>query len=121
MNSPLDDMLPERARQFDLIEQASERLLEWAALKTLPLLRIEPVVPFVDDDFSLDAWLFLDTEAHVSQFRSDGTSDTICAQFRSELKQAGYPQGWLELVVCHFASKEVVDRDFEGSYFYFLH
>ena len=94
--------------------------MEWAALKRLPLLQIEPVVSFVDDDFGLDAWLFLDTEAHVTQFRSDGTEDMISSQFRSELKQAGYPQDWLELTTCHFASKEVVDRDFEGSYFYFL-
>jgi hypothetical protein len=120
MNSPPEAIPPERARQFDLIEQASKCVMEWAALKSLPLLQIEPVVPFVDDYFSLDAWLFVDTEAHAAQYRSDGTEDTIAARFRSELKHAGYPLHWLELTTCHFASKEIVDRDFEGSYFYFL-
>ena len=120
MNFPLEDIPPERARQFDLIELASKRTLEWAATEGLPLLRVEPVVPFVDDDFSLDAWLFVDTEARIIQYRSDGTADKISTRFGSELKQVGYPQDWLERTSCHFASKEVVDRDFEGSYFYFL-
>ena len=115
-----DDIPPERSRQFDVIESASAKTLRWAAHQAVPLERIEPVVPFVETDFSLDAWLFFDTEAHVEQFRVDGTGDKVVAQFRSDLADSGYPPEWLALVVCHFGSKEVVDREYQGSYYYFL-
>jgi hypothetical protein len=43
---------PERARQFEMIGTASNKTLQWAAHQLLPLERIEPVVPFVETDFS---------------------------------------------------------------------
>lgn len=116
----LDDLPPERARQFDVIERASAKTLQWAADQSIPLRRIVPVVPFVETDFSLNAWLFLETQDQIEQFHADGTVDEIVAQFRSDLAGSGYPTGWLQLVVCRFGSKEVVDRDYQGSYFYFL-
>lgn len=116
----LDAIPPERSRQFDLIEMASARTLEWASKASIPLKHIEPVVPFVETDFSLDAWLFFDTEANVEVFSSDGSADKVAAQFRTSLAESGYPAEWLSLVVCHFASKEVVDRDYQGSFYYFL-
>ena len=111
---------PERQRQFDLIAAASKSTLRWARDQAIHLERIEPVVPFVETDFSLDAWLFVDTEAHIQQYRLDSTSELLISRFRSELLGVGYPAEWCSLVTCHFASKEVVDRDYEGSYFYFL-
>ncbi|MBX3695924.1 MAG: hypothetical protein KF790_12225 [Steroidobacteraceae bacterium] len=111
---------PERERQFDLIEVASNAMLRRARATGKPLESIYPVVPFVETDFSLDAWLFVDTESRVEEYRSDGTSDVLAAEFRAELERAGYPAEWLQRVSCHFGSKEVVDRDYEGSYFYFL-
>jgi hypothetical protein len=115
-----DDIPPERSRQFDVVETASAKILRWAARQAVQLERIEPVVPFVETDFSLDAWLFFDTEVHVDQFRVDGTGDNVVAQFRSDLADSGYPSEWLALGVCHFGSKEVVDREYQGSYYYFL-
>jgi hypothetical protein len=115
-----DDIPPERARQFDLIETASARTLKWTASRAIPLQHIEPVVPFVETDFSLDAWLFFDTEDHAKRFQADGTADNVVAQFRADLENAGYPVEWLSLVACHFASKEVVDREFQRSYYLFL-
>jgi hypothetical protein len=120
MKRRLNDNPPERSRQLDLIKAAKEKTLRWAAHEAVPLKRIEPVVPFVDADFSLDAWLFFDTESNVARFRSDGTGDRVVAQFRSNLAGCGYPAEWLSLVVCRFSSVEVVDRDYQGSYFYFL-
>ncbi len=111
---------PERGRQFDLIEVASNAMLDRARASGKSLESIYPVVPFVETDFSLDAWLFVDTESRVREYQADGTSEALCAEFRGELAKAGYPAEWLQKVSCHFGSKEVVDRDFEGSYFYFL-
>ncbi len=111
---------PERQRQFDLIAAASTSTLKWARQEGISLERIEPVVPFVETDFSLSAWLFLDTEAHIQNYRSDGTADRLVAKVLSELMSAGYPAEWCSLVTYYFGSKEVVDRDYEGNYFYFL-
>ena len=111
---------PERARQFDIIEVASNAMLNHARSAGKALENIYPVVPFVETDFSLDAWLFVDTEKRVGEYQTDGTAEALAAEFRAELEKAGYPAEWLKKVACHFGSKEVVDRDFEGSYFYFL-
>lgn len=111
---------PERERQFDLIEVASNAMLNRAHGVARSLVKIYPVVPFVETDFSLDVWLFLDTQRRVADYRADGTADSLAAEFRAELEKAGYPAEWLQKVSCHFGSKEVVDRDFEGSYYYFL-
>jgi hypothetical protein len=114
------DIPPERQRQFDLIAAASNSTLHWAHDQAIHLERIEPVVSFVETDFGLDAWLFLDTEAHVEQYRLDGTSERLVSRFESDLLSVGYPEEWSSQVKCHFGSKEVVDRDYQGSYFYFL-
>jgi hypothetical protein len=111
---------PEREHQFDLIEVASEATLQWARTSGKSLEYICPVVPFVETDFSLDAWLFVDTEGRIQQYQTDGTLDYLSSGFRTELANAGYPAQWLRQVSCYFGSKEVVDRDYEGSYFQFL-
>jgi hypothetical protein len=111
---------PERKRQFDLIALASERTLRWAHLQGIALEHIEPVVPFVETDFSLGAWLFFDTEGRVKQYSSDGTADRTVAQFRTSLAEAGYPPEWLLLIECYFGSREVVDRDYRGLYCNFV-
>ncbi len=116
----MGDIPAERLRQFDLISKATTITLRWAVDNSIPLLRIEPVVPFVETDFSMYAWFFFDTEASVDLFRSDGTGDRVVARFCSDLSACGYPAEWLSLVVCDFASKEIVDRNYQGSYFYFL-
>jgi len=120
MKQRSDDIPPERERQFDLIAEASKQTLQWARREAIALEHIEPVVPFVETDFSLDAWLFFDTENRAAQYRSDGTADEVVAHFRSDLSAVGYPLEWLSLVDSHCGSKEIVDRDFRGSYYLFL-
>jgi hypothetical protein len=114
------DIPPERARQFDLIEVASTRTLDWAKSQRLALVYIYPVVPFVETDFSLEAWLFVDEEQRLRTYQADGTAPRLADRFKLELKVANYPKEWCTLVTCSYASKEVVDRDFEGNYYYFL-
>ena len=67
--------------------------------------------------FSLD---LLFRRISVAAFERDGTSGRVTQRFQVELAEAGYPADWLLLVVCRFASKEVVDRDYEGSYYYYV-
>jgi hypothetical protein len=103
-----------------LCEAASKRLLKWARAEGIPLQHVEFVVPFVETNFSLSAWLFYADEFSVAAFEGDGTSARVTQRFQVELAEAGYPTDWLSLVQCRFASKEVVDRDYEGSYYYFV-
>ncbi len=111
---------PDRSRQFDYIKAAIRDTLLWAEKEAVPLVRIEPIVPFVETDFSLFVWLFFDTEAHVDQLRRDGTAQNAGLHFCAELQRAGYPTAWQSLVSYDFSSKELVDRQYMGNYFYFL-
>jgi hypothetical protein len=115
-----DAMPPERQRQFDLIEVASNATLLWALASGRLLEQIYPVVPFVETDFSLHAWPFVDTETRIREYQADGTADALVSEFCVQLAKVGYPPGWLQQVSCHFGSKEIVDRDYEGNYYYFL-
>lgn len=115
-----DEIPPERKRQFDLIEAASKALLRWAHAEGILVVYTYPVVPFVETDFSLAMWIFVDTESRISEYKANGVSDSLASQFFAELTSAGYPQLWLSQVSFHFGSKEVVDRDFKGSFYYFL-
>lgn len=114
------DIPPERERQFDLIAVATEKMLQWARVRNIGLEYIYPSLPFVETDFSLDAWLFLDTEDRIAQYRAEGIANEMIARFLAELAMAGYPSEWSNLVTCYFASKEVVDREYQGSYYFFL-
>jgi hypothetical protein len=114
------DVPPERQRQFDLIEAATGKTLQWARERCLGLVHIYPMVPFVETDFSLAAWLFLDQDSRISTYRSDGTAQLIEQRFCEALIAVGYPPEWLTGVKFHYGSKETVDRDYQGSYFYFL-
>ncbi len=111
---------PDRKRQFDLIEAASNATRNWAQANGRSLEFIYPVVPFVETDFSLDAWLFVDTESRIREYHTNGTAGALESEFRAALSKVGYPAEWLEQVSCHFGSKETLDRDYQGSYFYFL-
>ena len=110
----------ERQRQFHLIDIASKATLSWAQTNGKSLEHIYPVVPFVETDFSLDAWLFVDSESRIRHYHGDGTENVLISRFLSELTHAGYPPNWLKQVTCRFASKEIVDRDYQGSYYLFL-
>ena len=111
---------PERERQFNLIAVASDATLNSVRASGRALEYIYPVVPFVETGFSLDAWFFVDTESTLRQYQSDGTASALESSFRAELAKAGYPAEWLQSVRCHYGSKEVVDCEYQGSYYNFL-
>ena len=110
----------ERKIQFELIEMATKSILNWAHVNDKSLVHIYPVLPFVETDFSLEAWLFLDTENRIDEYRIDGTLEVLKSRFMLELEEVDYPKVWLKSVSFHFDSKEKVDREYEGSFYYFL-
>ena len=118
MRSLLDILLgirEERSRQFRIIKRARKRMLKWARARGISLRHIEYVVPFVDTDFSLSAWLFYATRRDVKAYALEGISEEVKEQLRTVLREVGYPTDWLALVRFRFASKEEVDEG-GGSY-----
>jgi hypothetical protein len=110
----------ERSLQFRVIERARKKLLEWARASGIRLVHLEYTTPFVETDFSLGSWMFFLTENDRRSYESDGTFQRIEAQHKQLLAELGYPPDWLDIILYRSGSKEVVDRDYEGSYFYFV-
>ena len=109
-----------REDQFRLIEGARERLMNWAHARGIPLVRLDFLVPFVADDFSLSAWLFYDTDASAAAREADGTTATLRHEFLAALRALGYPERWAGDITFNVDSHENVVRSYEGSYFYRL-
>jgi hypothetical protein len=110
----------ERSKQFELIEAGRKRILQWARSEAVPLEHVEYVVPFVETDFGLSAWLFYTTQLHVQSLQNDGTSKRVEERLCQVLAELGYPTAWISQVECRFASKEEVDRDYERSYYNYV-
>lgn len=110
----------ERSKQFRLIKAGRKRVLRWARSESVPIEHVEYVVPFVETDFGLSAWLFYTTQLQVQSLQNDGTSRRVEAGLRQALAEVGYPAEWLSLIECQFASKEEVDRDYERSYYSYV-
>lgn len=109
-----------RAEQFGFIDAARKRLLKWVDAQRVPLVHVEFVVPFVEDDFSLAAWLFYDTDASAGIYGADGTTAALQDKFLTMLRELGYAEQWIAKVDFVADSHENVVRNYEGSYFYRL-
>lgn len=109
-----------RDEQFRFIETARERLISGAHARGIPLVRVEFLVPFVTDDFSLSTWLFYDTDANAAAREADGTTATLQDEFVAALRMLGYPERWAGEIDFRVDSHENVVRSYEGSYFYRL-
>jgi hypothetical protein len=106
MGKRVDQIPPERRKQFDLAEVARKGVLEWARAEQIPLEHIEYVVSFVETDFSLWAVFFYRTRKEVAVAQGDGTSNRVLDRFKQALAEVGYGEEWLALVTCDFASKD---------------
>ncbi len=106
--------------QFEYIENARHTILSWARSQQIPLHRVEYVVPFVDMDFSLSAWLFFETDDQLRQQRTIRRLATIKNTFKGILQSLGYAPEWIREIGFVFDSHENVERNYEGNYFYRL-
>ena len=90
-----------------------------AKAASVPLHRVEFVVPFVATDFGLGVWLFVETDAQLRALTQKHGS-WLKREFLNALRAQGYPERWLGEVNFEFDSHENVVKKFEGSYFYRL-
>lgn len=111
------EISPQRKKQFSLIELSRERLLEHAEQEGLPLHRVEFVVPFGNEDFDLEVWLFYEKNRDVRRLKRAGTLDALQRHFITILRDLDYPQEWLASVRFQTDSHQNVERNYEGSYF----
>lgn len=109
-----------REDQFKFIEAARAQLMESANASSVPLHRVEFVVPFVETDFSLSAWFFLETDAQLNGRDAKRWTTWLKSEFLKILRAQDYPARWLGEVGFAFDSHENVVENFEGSYFYRL-
>jgi len=109
-----------REEQFAMITKAKEEIMNWAGNQKISLFRVEYVVPFVQDDFSLTTWFFFKTDQDVVDNAQDGTSDRLSQRFLEILQNMDYPAPNIKQVSFIFDSDENVQKNFEGSYFYRL-
>ena len=107
-----------RKLQFDIIEKVESSVIRWAAEKNIKIENIEIVVPFVDDEYDLHVVVFFPTNSELDIYRQDGTTTRVEEKYISSLKHHEYPEAWIEQVTLEFDSKENVDVNYEGSYFY---
>ena len=109
-----------REEQFAIIRKARNEIMEWAGSQKIRLFRVEYVVPFVKDDFSLTTWFFFKTNQDVADNAQDGTSDRLSQHFLEILQSMDYPAPNIKQVSFIFDSDENVQKNYEGSYFYRL-
>ena len=109
-----------REEQFAIIAKAKEAIMKWAESQQIHLFRVEYVVPFVQDDFSLYTWFFFKTDQDVVNYEKDGTSERLSQQFLVTLEGMGYPAPNIKQVSFIFDSDENVQKNYEGNYFYRL-
>ncbi len=109
-----------RSLQFQHIGKARKAMLKWSRTEHIRLEHIEFVVPFVDNDFSLYAWVFYSMRSDIQTYVDDGTSERVKAKFKAILAELGYPSEWHALVEFSFACKEEVEQNYEGSYYNYV-
>jgi hypothetical protein len=78
-----------REEQFAIIKKAEDIVLEWSKIEGIGLFRVEFIVPFVDDDFSLHTWFFFNKNLEVTENKQNGTSDRLTKHFLEILQSLG--------------------------------
>ena len=97
------------------MQVAKARLLAWAAVNDVPLVKVEYTVPFLDTDFRLAVWLFYDTDANVVRLGADGTTASLQEEFLGLLADAGYLAEWIDGVSFVVDAHESVAHDYQDS------
>ena len=109
-----------KPKQFGYIEPAGDKLMEWASLEKIKIARIDYVVPFVPEDKSVVVYIFFDSDETVCHYNKNGTTELVKTKYLDILEELMYPGSYLAQVDFVIDSKENVDKNYEGSYFFRL-
>jgi hypothetical protein len=103
-------------KQLKCLERAKPEIMKWAKLNNVNLCEVYEVVPFVENDFKTEIWIFYETDSMISDYSSQGISPRLEAEYLDSLMAVGYPEKYLTLITFIYDSKANVYRNF-GSYY----
>ena len=70
--------------------------------------------------YSIGLWIFFRTDTAFERYLADGTTGEITEFYWATLKELGYPDESIHQSGVAFGSKETVDRDYQGNYYYYV-
>jgi hypothetical protein len=104
-------------RQFKYFEKAKPEIMKWAKLNDIKLCEVYPVIPFVEDDFKAEIWIFYETSKMISDYADVGLTHRLEEEFLAILKSIGYPENYIPLLTFIYDSNENVRYNYGGSYY----
>lgn len=106
--------------QLEYTNLAKEKILDWAKEKTIKLIYVDFIIPFIATNKELTVFFFFDNDKSLNKYLENGTTKVVSTQFLKILKESGYPTDYFEFVNFQNDTKENVDKNFGGKYFYRL-
>ena len=101
-------------QQWDLIEKAKMILMNWAQNYNVHLFTVH-FVPMLD--FSLEEYIFYESDFDITQNQKSGISDKIKQVFLKALADLNYMKHFNNNITFIFDSNENVVNNYQGSYF----
>jgi hypothetical protein len=116
---PLEEIgIFNRDIEFEILEQAKNKILAWAQTVNNGLFHIEYSVPFVKNDYTLVVVFFYKFDKMITDYAENGKSEEVKNKFISLLREFQYPFQLIPLISFIFDSDENVQKNYQGSYFY---
>ena len=113
-------MSPRQLEHFGKIKHAKEATLQWAKTRAVPLIHIEHVATFEDWDHGIGVWCFFETDSQRQRCEIEGITAELSEFYRQKLHEYHYDFAAFPEIQFHMDSKQNVDANFQGSYFYRL-
>ncbi|AJY73853.1 hypothetical protein [Paenibacillus beijingensis] len=109
--------MSKKDKQWEIIEKAKKILIDWSKDNDARIYTIHFIPMF---DFSLEVYVFYESDNDVLQNLNNGISDNITTMFNKSLSDLGYMKYFSENIKFVFDSHENVVNNYEGSYFFRL-
>ncbi|ABN54157.1 MAG TPA: hypothetical protein DEF39_10870 [Hungateiclostridium thermocellum] len=103
--------------QWDFIKKAKAVLMNWSEANNIHLFAVH-FIPL--SDFSLEVYVFYESDIDITQYQQNGVSDKIKQVFLEALNDLNYMKIFNNNITFTFDSNENVINNYQGSYFFRL-
>lgn len=100
--------------QWDIIEKAKENLIEWSKENNARIFTMHFVPMF---DFSLEVYVFYESDNDIIQNQTNGTTERVKQFFLKVISDLDYMKYFGDSITFVFDSNENIAKNFEGNYF----
>jgi hypothetical protein len=100
--------------QWDIIEKAKKILMEWSKYNNAHIFTVHFVPMF---DFSLEVYVFYESDNNIAQNQMTGITDKVKQTFLKAITDMGYMKHFGDNITFIFDSNENVVKNYEGNYF----